>query len=95
MADKIKPRKWIETIPGMWMCGNCGEYITVFMTECPKCGKDIGAKEFYKEEESSYQIKSDYWFAIADVLKRAKRSQVSMYNDLNNVIEIICQLQFT
>ena len=41
MADKIKPRKWIETIPGMWMCGNCGEYITVFMTECPKCGKEI------------------------------------------------------
>lgn len=41
MEDKVKPRKWIETIPGMWMCGNCGEVINVFMTKCPKCGKEI------------------------------------------------------
>lgn len=41
MEDKVKPRKWIETIPGMWMCGNCGESVNVFMTKCPKCGKKI------------------------------------------------------
>lgn len=39
--EAVKPRKWVETIPGMWMCGNCGESVNVFMTECPKCGKEI------------------------------------------------------
>ena len=41
MEDKVKPRKWIETIPGMWMCGNCGRHVTVFDTKCPECGKEI------------------------------------------------------
>ena len=44
---------------------------------------------FYKEEESSYAIKSDYWFAICDAIKRAKKIKVLSFKDINKVIEII------
>jgi len=39
--NKVRPRKWIETIPGMWMCGNCGHYVNVIDDKCPQCGKEI------------------------------------------------------
>lgn len=44
---------------------------------------------FYKEEESKYQIKSDYWFAIADALKRGKNVIVHKFININEVIEKI------
>ncbi len=44
---------------------------------------------FYKEEESSYAIKSDYWFAICDAIKRAKSIKVFSFKDINEVIETI------
>lgn len=44
---------------------------------------------FYEEEESTYDIKSDYWFAIADAISRSKKVKVFKFNDINNVIEKI------
>lgn len=44
---------------------------------------------FYKEEASNYQIKSDYWFAIADALKRGKNVKVNSFNNINEVINKI------
>lgn len=44
---------------------------------------------FYEEEESAYDIKSDYWFAIADAISRSKKVKVFKFNDINNVIEKI------
>ena len=44
---------------------------------------------FYKEEESNYNIKSEYWFAIADVIKRSKHSKIFVYKNFDDVIEKI------
>lgn len=44
---------------------------------------------FYKEEASSYEIKSEYWFAIADALKRAKNLRLFSFKEEKEVIEFI------
>ena len=44
---------------------------------------------FYKEEESHYQIKSEYWFAIANAIKRGNKTKVYKFNDINEVIKEI------
>ena len=44
---------------------------------------------FYKEEESNYDIKSEYWFAIANALKRSKKVKVYKFNDMNKIIEMV------
>lgn len=44
---------------------------------------------FYKEEDSKYQIKSEYWFAIADALKRGKNVTVYGFDNIGEVLEII------
>lgn len=44
---------------------------------------------FYKEEESSYQIKSEYWFAIADAMKRSKNVKVYKFREIEEVIQEI------
>ena len=43
----------------------------------------------YKEEESAYQIKSDYWFAIADAIKRSKNIKIFKYDNEENLVKII------
>lgn len=43
----------------------------------------------YKEEESAYQIKSEYWFAIADALKRSNNIKVFKYNSQTELIDLI------
>lgn len=44
---------------------------------------------FYKEENSNYNIKSDYWFAICDALKRAKNINVYKYKNIDEVIDFV------
>ena len=44
---------------------------------------------FYQEEESKYDIKSEYWFAIANALQRSKKVKVHKFNDINKVVEMI------
>lgn len=44
---------------------------------------------FYKEEKSNYKIKSEYWFAIADAMKRSNKVKVYKFNNINEVINII------
>ncbi|MBO5179052.1 MAG: nucleoside 2-deoxyribosyltransferase [Clostridia bacterium] len=44
---------------------------------------------FYKEEDSKYQIKSEYWFAIADALKRGKDVTVYGFDDIDEALRII------
>lgn len=44
---------------------------------------------FYKEETSNYQIKSEYWFAIADAMKRSNRIRVYKFNDIIEVVNKI------
>jgi nucleoside 2-deoxyribosyltransferase len=44
---------------------------------------------FYKEEDSYYEIKSEYWFAIADALKRGKKVKVYKFNNIDTVINQI------
>lgn len=43
----------------------------------------------YREEESNYQIKSEYWFAIADAIKRSKFIDVFNYHEENEIVDII------
>lgn len=44
---------------------------------------------YYKEEESAYQIKSEYWFAILNALKRSKKVKVKGFNDIKEVLNDI------
>jgi len=44
---------------------------------------------FYQEEESKYDIKSEYWFAIANALQRSNKVKVHKFNDINKVVEMI------
>lgn len=44
---------------------------------------------FYKEEESEYDIKSEYWFAIANALLKSNKVKVFKFNDINKVINSI------
>ena len=44
---------------------------------------------FYKEEDSNYDIKSEYWFAIADALKRSNKVKVYKFNDIESAVSQI------
>ena len=44
---------------------------------------------FYEEEESKYDIKSEYWFAIANALSKSNRVKVFKFKDLDDVVNII------
>lgn len=44
---------------------------------------------YYKEEDSKYRIKSDYWFAIGDAVKRSNKIKVHGYSDKKEVIKKI------
>ena len=44
---------------------------------------------FYKEEDSDYEIKSEYWFAIADAIKRGNTVRVYRFNEISEVINKI------
>ena len=43
----------------------------------------------YKEEASQYEIKSEYWFAIADALKRSQNIEVYRYEKQDDVQQVI------
>jgi len=43
----------------------------------------------YKEENSKYQIKSEYWFAIADALSRSNNIELFSYIKENEIINIL------
>ncbi len=43
----------------------------------------------YQEEDSAYTIKSEYWFAIADALKRSKNLVVRKYKDYSEIVNLI------
>lgn len=44
---------------------------------------------FYKEEDSMYDIKSEYWFAIANALSKSQNVKVFKFNDINSVVNKI------
>lgn len=44
---------------------------------------------FYEEEDSNYDIKSEYWFAIANALAKSKKVKVFKFNDINKVVNEI------
>lgn len=44
---------------------------------------------FYEEEESEHDIKSEYWFAIANALFKSKKVKVFKFKDINYVINEI------
>lgn len=44
---------------------------------------------YYKEESSNYQIKSDYWFAIANALKKSNKITIKSFTKLEEVIDSI------
>ena len=44
---------------------------------------------FYQNEESVYQIKSEYWFAIADAMKRSSKVQVFSFDEISAVINYV------
>lgn len=44
---------------------------------------------FYEEEESEHDIKSEYWFAIANALYKSDKVKVFKFKDINRVINII------
>ena len=45
----------------------------------------------YIKQPSSHDIKSDYWFAIADAMRRNKNTTVIAYETESEIIEIIKQ----
>ena len=45
----------------------------------------------YKEEESAYQIKSEYWFAIANAIKRSNDLIIQKYKAYSELIPMIQQ----
>lgn len=44
---------------------------------------------FYKEEESEHDIKSEYWFAIANALSKSDKVKIFKFNDINKVVDMI------
>lgn len=44
---------------------------------------------FYEEEDSAYDIKSEYWFAIANALSRSNKVKVFKFQDINEVVNLI------
>lgn len=45
---------------------------------------------FYEEEKnSSHDIKSEYWFAIANALKKSNKVKVYKFNNIDNVVNKI------
>ena len=44
---------------------------------------------FYKEEESEHDIKSEYWFAIANALSKSDKVKVFKFNEIDKVVDII------
>lgn len=44
---------------------------------------------YYKEESSNYQIKSDYWFAIVNALKKSNKITIKSFTKLEEVITSI------
>lgn len=45
----------------------------------------------YQEESSNYTIKSEYWFAIADALKRSKNIIIRKYQNHSEIVSLINQ----
>ena len=45
----------------------------------------------YKYQESVHDIKSDYWFPIADAMRRNKNTQIFAYSDDTEIINLINQ----
>lgn len=43
----------------------------------------------YQEEESSYTIKSEYWFAILDAINRADNIEVMHYRKNENIAKLV------
>lgn len=43
----------------------------------------------YKEEPSAYNIKSEYWFAIADAVKRSKNLTIQKYQTEDEIVSLI------
>lgn len=44
---------------------------------------------FYEEEKSEHDIKSEYWFAIANALSKSNKIKVYKFNDINDVVKTI------
>ncbi len=45
----------------------------------------------YQEEASNYTIKSEYWFAIADAIKRGKNIIIRKYKEYSEIVSLINQ----
>lgn len=48
---------------------------------------------FYEEEESEHDIKSEYWFAIANALSKSKKVKVFKFNDINKVVSEVIKVE--
>lgn len=53
----------------------------------------------YREEETKYNIKSEYWFAIADAMEKSNKVSVYKYSNehelnykIDNILEELCQV---
>ena len=46
---------------------------------------------FYQEEDTAYDIKSEYWFAIANAIKRSKDLIIRKYKTYSELIPMIQQ----
>ena len=45
----------------------------------------------YQEEASNYTIKSEYWFAIADAIKRSNNIIIRKYKNYSEIVSLINQ----
>ena len=46
---------------------------------------------FYQEEDTAYDIKSEYWFAIANAIKRSKDLIIRKYKTYSELTPMIQQ----
>lgn len=46
----------------------------------------------YQEEESSYTIKSEYWFAIANAIKNSRNIKITTFKNTNDIYSLIKNL---
>ena len=53
---------------------------------------DKEIKIIYQKEKSIYQIKSEYWFAIADAIKRGNKVDIYQYKNKEDLLPLIKQI---
>jgi hypothetical protein len=53
-------------------CANCGAYVYIELTRCPKCGINLYEPEEEKEERPTFRPKSGFSKAIESIMRKLR-----------------------